>query len=95
MVETLAVEVVYAEGGRQDVARLELAAGSTIEQAIRASGLLERHADIDLASNQVGIFGKAASLASPLRDQDRVEIYRPLAADPKEMRRRRAGRAVR
>jgi len=90
MADPLLVEVVYATPGRQEVVRLELAPGSTLEQGVRASGLLERFPEIDLATNTVGIFGKAAGLAAVLRSNDRVEIYRPLLVDPRESRRRRA-----
>ena len=90
MAEILVVDVTYATATQQDVVRLQLAPGSTVEQALRASGLLARHPDIDLAQAAIGIFGKLAQLATPLTDQDRVEIYRPLLTDPKEARRRRA-----
>jgi len=90
MDEALLVEVVYARPERQQVVRLEMAPGSTLEQGIRASGLLERYPEIDLAANKVGIFGQPARLDTPLRANDRVEIYRPLLIDPRESRRRRA-----
>jgi len=95
MAEALTVEVVYARAAQQEVVRLEMAPGSTLEQAVRASGLLQRHPEIDLAANRVGIFGKPASLATLLRADDRVEIYRPLLVDPREMRRRRAANRTR
>jgi putative ubiquitin-RnfH superfamily antitoxin RatB of RatAB toxin-antitoxin module len=59
-------------------------------QAIEASGLLQKHPEIDLAKNKIGIFGKLTKPDAVLRDQDRVEIYRPLIADPKEVRKQRA-----
>lgn len=90
MAETLTIEVVYATALRQEVVRLAMAEGSSLEQAILASGLPARHPEIDLAACAVGIFGVRASLATVLRDQDRVEIYRPLRVDPKESRRQRA-----
>ena len=92
MVERLAVELVYATPGHQEALRLELVPGSTLEQAIRASGLLARHPEIDLAINPVGIFGKPANLTSLLRANDRIEIYRHLLIYPRESRRRRAAR---
>jgi putative ubiquitin-RnfH superfamily antitoxin RatB of RatAB toxin-antitoxin module len=61
-----------------------------VQQAIEASGLAQKHPEIDLAKNKVGVYGKLAKLDTPLRDRDRVEIYRPLIADPKEVRRKRA-----
>lgn len=91
------VEVVYALPARQRLRRLTLPAGSTVREAIERSGLLEECPEIDLTQNKVGVFGKIARLDAPLREHDRVEIYRPLIADPKEVRRRRAaeGKAMR
>jgi putative ubiquitin-RnfH superfamily antitoxin RatB of RatAB toxin-antitoxin module len=86
----LSVEVAYALPLKQELLRLQLPAGSTLQQAIEASGLLRKHPEIDLRKNKVGVFGKLARLDAPLRDRDRVEIYRPLVADPKEVRRKRA-----
>lgn len=87
------VEVVYALPERQYVRQVKLAAGSNVEQAILASGLLELRNDINLASNKVGIYSRPAKLSDVLNDGDRVEIYRPLIADPKELRRQRAEKA--
>lgn len=84
------VEVIYAWPGGFDAARVELAAGATLRQAISASGLLARHPEIDLERQKFGVFGKPRALDAALREGDRVEIYRPLALDPKEARRRRA-----
>lgn len=92
MADALQVEVVYARPERQEVVRLELAVGSTVEQAVLASGLLERHPEISLAASKFGIFGAKASRLTPLRSGDRVEIYRPLLVDPRESRRRRAAK---
>jgi hypothetical protein len=86
------VEVAYATPLRQEVIEVVIRPGASIEQVIRESGLLERFPEIDLARSRVGIFGEIASLRDPVRDGDRVEIYRPLLADPKEARRRRAER---
>ena len=88
--ETLVVEVAYARPEEQLIVELEGAPGTTVVQAIETSGILERFPEIDLKRNKVGIFGKLTALETPLRDKDRVEIYRPLIADPKEVRRRRA-----
>jgi putative ubiquitin-RnfH superfamily antitoxin RatB of RatAB toxin-antitoxin module len=85
------VEVVYAIGKQADVVTLTLPAGATVEQAISASGIAARH-PVDL--NAVGIFGRRVPPATRLADGDRVEIYRALALDPKEQRRRRARKAV-
>lgn len=86
------VEVVYALPKRQYLRQLVLEEGSTLEQAIRASGLLALRQDIDLDVNKVGIFSRPAKLEDKLSDGDRVEIYRPLLIDPKELRRQRADR---
>ena len=84
------VEVVYALPARQVVKTLALPAGTSIEAAIRASGLLEEFPEIDLTVNRTGIFGEFAGLDESLQGGERVEIYRALIADPKETRRRRA-----
>jgi putative ubiquitin-RnfH superfamily antitoxin RatB of RatAB toxin-antitoxin module len=90
MAESIAVEVVYALPEDQEVVQLALPAGSTAAQAVEASGLLGKHPDIDLKKNKLGIFAKLAKADTVLRDRDRVEIYRPLIADPKEVRKQRA-----
>nr|WP_154598785.1 MULTISPECIES: RnfH family protein [Providencia] len=64
--------------------------GATVEDAIMASGILALRADIDLKKNKVGIYSRPAKLSDKLNEGDRVEIYRPLIADPKELRRKRA-----
>jgi len=84
------IEVVYALPQAQERALLELAPGSTVLEAIRASGLLQRLPQLELA--HVGIWGRPVGPDTRLRDHDRVEIYRPLTADPKEVRRRRAAK---
>jgi putative ubiquitin-RnfH superfamily antitoxin RatB of RatAB toxin-antitoxin module len=65
-------------------------AGTTVADAVRASGVLDKHPEIDLEKNKLGIFGKLTKADTVLRDKDRIEIYRPLIADPKEVRRKRA-----
>ncbi|BBV64742.1 RnfH family protein [Kluyvera ascorbata] len=86
----IAVEVAYALPQKQYLQRVTLDEGATIEQAIQASGLLTLRDDIDLAKNKVGIYSRPAKLDDVVHDGDRVEIYRPLIADPKELRRQRA-----
>jgi len=86
----IAVEIAYALPAAQVLRKLELDAGATVEDVIRRSGLLEEFPEIDLAVNKVGIFSKLVKLDEVVRDRDRVEIYRPLIADPKEVRRKRA-----
>jgi len=90
MSNEIQVEVAYALPQRQVVIPLHVGAGATVAQAIDASGVLAKFPEIDLAQNKVGIFGKLTKLDSTLRNRDRIEIYRPLIADPKEVRRKRA-----
>lgn len=88
--EHFQVEVAYALPDLQVILPVEVEGGTTLRQAIERSGLLNRFPEIDLAVNKVGIFGRLAKLDEPLRARDRVEIYRPLIADPKEVRKQRA-----
>ena len=90
MADTIQIEVVYARAERQDVIPLTLAAGTTLKQAVEASGLQAKYPDIDPAKGKFGIYSKLAKPDTALRDRDRVEIYRPLIADPKEVRKQRA-----
>ncbi|MCX8086433.1 MAG: RnfH family protein [Rhodocyclaceae bacterium] len=90
MSDTIHIEVAYALPERQEVVPLTLPAGSTLGQALEASGLLAKYPEIDLAKGKFGIYGKLAKLDTVLRERDRVEIYRPLIADPKEVRKQRA-----
>jgi uncharacterized protein len=90
MAESIQVEVTYAKPERQDIISLKLPEGSTIQQVIEASGLLQRNPEIELAKAKVGIYGKLSRLDTVVRARDRVEIYRPLIADPKEVRKQRA-----
>ncbi|UQC72173.1 RnfH family protein [Lelliottia sp. AC1] len=89
----ITVEVAYALPAKQYLQRVKLDEGATVEEAIRASGLLELRSDIDLSKNKVGIYSRPVKLADVVSDGDRVEIYRPLIADPKELRRQRAEKA--
>ncbi|WP_329743224.1 RnfH family protein [Dyella sp. A6] len=86
------VEVACAWPDRQLVYRVELAPGSTVMQAIEASGLLRDEPCLELDPARLGVFARRVAPGDILRDGDRVEIYRPLTVDPKEARRRRAGR---
>ncbi|WP_411962221.1 RnfH family protein [Escherichia sp. F1] len=90
----IAVEVAYALPEKQYLQRVTLQEGATVEEAIRASGLLELRTDIDLAKNKVGIYSRPAKLSDIVHDGDRVEIYRPLIADPKGLRRQRAEKSA-
>jgi len=84
--------VAYALPENQVLIALDVEEGTTIRQAIERSGILLRIPGIDLAEGCVGVFGKVARLDTALRDGDRVEIYRPLGADPREARRQRVKR---
>ena len=88
--EWFEVEVSYARPDEQVIVPLKIAPGTTLEQAIMQSGIVDRFAEIDLAKNKLGVFGKVAKKDVPLKPGDRVEIYRPLIADPKEARKKRA-----
>jgi hypothetical protein len=88
--EQIRIEVAYAEPETQVIIPLRVPQGTTIEQAIRQSGVLEMFPSIDLSVNKVGIFSKLSKLDTALREKDRVEIYRKLIADPKEVRKQRA-----
>ena len=90
MTDRLQLEVAYARPERQLIVKLSLPVGSTAREAGLQSGICSEFPDIDLAQQKLGVFGKAVPAEHVLRDRDRVEIYRPLQADPKEVRRRRA-----
>ena len=87
---TVTVDVVLARPQRQIIRRVRLPAGSTVVDALAASGLAEEFRELD--SGRVGIYGKAVRADAILRDGDRVEIYRPLQVDPKDLRRMRAAK---
>lgn len=87
------VSVVYSPSeGRVDEVQVVLDAGATLGDALRRSGLLERHPQIDLKVQRVGVWGKPCSIDTPLRTRDRVEVYRPLQVDPMQARRQRQRR---
>ena len=91
------VEVAYALPDKQSLVSLEVEKGTTLKEAVEASGILDSFEQIDLTKDRVGIFSKFATLDTVLREKDRVEIYRPLIADPKQVRKERAaaGKAMR
>jgi putative ubiquitin-RnfH superfamily antitoxin RatB of RatAB toxin-antitoxin module len=89
------IEVAYALPEEQVILELEVAPATTAETAIQASGILEQFPEIDLDKNKIGIFGKLTKKNTELRDRDRIEIYRPLIADPKEVRKKRAAEGKR
>ncbi|MEW2739750.1 RnfH family protein [Providencia sp. PROV130] len=84
------IEVTYALPEKQVLLSVKVKEGATIEEAILASGILALRDDIDLKKNKIGIYSRPAKLTDLVQDGDRVEIYRPLIADPKELRRKRA-----
>lgn len=86
----ISVTVALALPDRQEVVALSLEEGSTVADALARSDLARRFPDADLAAAPVGIWSRPCVRSTRLRDGDRVEVYRPLQADPKEMRRRRA-----
>lgn len=90
--DRIVVQVCYAKPGKIFLEEVQVAHGATLEQAIRASGVLSLAPEIDLAACKVGIHGKLKALDAILRERDRIEIYRPLLADPKEARRRRVSK---
>ncbi|WP_018934733.1 RnfH family protein [Thioalkalivibrio sp. ALJ24] len=87
----MTVEVAYARPDRQLILPLEVAPGTTVDQALRQSEIDRHFPEIDLDNAKVGIFGKITRRDTVLRPRDRIEVYRPLIADPKEVRRQRAG----
>jgi len=91
------VEVAYALEKKQTLLELEVDEGTTLKQAVELSGIIDAYPQIDLTKDKTGIFGKIAKLDTVLREKDRVEIYRPLIADPKQVRKERAaqGKAMR
>ena len=91
------VEVAYALEKKQTLLELEVDEGTTLKQAVELSGIIDTYPQIDLTKDKTGIFGKIAKLDTVLREKDRVEIYRPLIADPKQVRKERAaqGKAMR
>ncbi len=90
MDEKMMVEVAYAQPDEQLILNVMVAPETTVEQAVEASGILERFPEIEINSVKMGVFGKSVRRDRVLREKDRVEIYRPLIADPKEVRRQRA-----
>jgi putative ubiquitin-RnfH superfamily antitoxin RatB of RatAB toxin-antitoxin module len=90
MAETINVEVAYATPEKQVIRAVNIDAGTSLGAAIVQSGIMMDFPDLELEDARVGIFGKAAAMTTVLSEGDRVEIYRPLIADPKEVRRQRA-----
>ena len=92
MPKDIMVEVAYALPEEQVIISIKVPTKFDVKQAIEKSGIQKKFPSIDLSKNKVGIFGKKISLDHPLNDRDRIEIYRQLILDPKEMRRKRAAK---
>ena len=92
MPKEIMVEVAYAIPEEQVIITIKVPTIFNVQQAIEKSGIQKKFPSIDLSKNKVGIFGKKTTLDHPLNDRDRIEIYRPLILDPKEMRRKRAAK---
>ena len=92
MPEEIMVEVAYALPEEQVIISIKVPTIFNVQQAIEKSGIQKKFPSIDLSKNKVGIFGKKTTLDHTLNDRDRIEIYRPLILDPKEMRRKRASK---
>ncbi|MDZ4202717.1 MAG: RnfH family protein [Gallionella sp.] len=90
MNEDINIEVVYALPHEQVLLRKRVPPGTTVAEAVKTCGILDKYPEIDMASVKLGIFGKLTKADTMLREKDRIEIYRPLIADPKEVRRKRA-----
>ena len=84
------IEIAYALPDRYYLKSIKMDEGTTIQTDISQSGILQQFTEIDLRENKVGIYSRPAKLTDQLKDGDRIEIYRPLLADPKEIRRKRA-----
>jgi putative ubiquitin-RnfH superfamily antitoxin RatB of RatAB toxin-antitoxin module len=93
--EPIAIEVVAAWPERQVLVKLDLPAGSTVAEAVRASGLAERFPELEIRDDHLGVFGELCRPDRVLDDGDRVELYRPLKLDPKTIRRINAERQKR
>lgn len=94
MSNKITIEITYALPEKQTLLSLSVDESCTIKEAIELSGILQIHPDINLEENKVGVWYKTTKLDTTLNDGDRIEIYRPLIADPKEVRKKRAAKAV-
>lgn len=92
-IDSIQIELVYGTPSKQELLSLSVDKGCTVEKAIISSGILGMFEEIDLTINKVGVWNHTVKLDYQLNDLDRIEIYRPLLADPKEVRKRRAEKA--
>jgi putative ubiquitin-RnfH superfamily antitoxin RatB of RatAB toxin-antitoxin module len=93
MSESITIEVVYALPERQSLLTVSVPANCTVQQAILRSGILDMYPDIEMETQKIGIWSRAVKMTDRVKAGDRIELYRPLIADPKELRRRRAEKA--
>lgn len=93
MVDKVVVEVAYALPNQQSLLTITVDSNSSVEQVVMQSGILQQYPQIDLTQQKVGIWSRPVKLSDSVKDGDRIEIYRPLIADPKDLRRRRAEKA--
>lgn len=91
--QQISIEVAYALPDKQALLEVVIEQGTTVEQAVLASGIIKRFPQIDLSKDKVGIWNRTCKLSDCPKNGDRIEVYRPLIADPKEVRRRRAEKA--
>ena len=91
--QQISIEVAYALPDQQALLEVVIEQGTSVEQAIKASGIIKRFPQIDLSKDKVGIWNRTCKLSDEPKNGDRIEVYRPLIADPKEARRRRAEKA--
>jgi putative ubiquitin-RnfH superfamily antitoxin RatB of RatAB toxin-antitoxin module len=91
--QQISIEVAYAMPDKQALLEVVIEQGTSVEQAILASGIIKRFPQIDLSKDKVGIWNRTCKLSDFPKNGDRIEVYRPLIADPKEARRLRAEKA--
>ncbi len=94
MTDTTLIEIAYATAEKQKIVECEIAQGTSVRDAVKQSKIGDYFPDIDLDDCDLGVFGKAIAPNYELIDGDRIEIYRPLIADPKEVRRQRAAQGL-
>ena len=92
-IDKYTIEVVYGVPETQKILTINVDAGTTVEKAVELSGIIILFPEIDLNVNKVGVWNRAVKLSQVLNDLDRIEVYRPLIADPKDVRKRRAEKA--
>ncbi len=88
------IEVAYATPAKQLILECQVETGTSARDAVAISGINQHFSEIDLENCELGVFGKAIPADYELQDGDRIEIYRPLIADPKEIRRQRAAQGL-